>query len=81
MIQEGLQALKKGRTTFIIAHRLSTIRNANQILVLEEGEILESGAHKDLLQHHGRYRDLYEKQYMFEHDLFVNPGEELTATT
>jgi len=81
MIQEGLQALKKGRTTFIIAHRLSTIRNADQILVVEDGEILESGTHQELLERQGRYRELYQKQYQFEHDLFVNPGEELTATT
>jgi ATP-binding cassette, subfamily B, putative efflux pump len=81
LIQEGLKALKRGRTTFVIAHRLSTIRNADQILVMEEGSIVERGTHEELLAHAGRYRYLYEKQYRFEHDLFVNPGEELAAAT
>jgi subfamily B ATP-binding cassette protein MsbA len=79
MIQEGLQALKRGRTTFVIAHRLSTIRNADTILVFQAGRIIESGAHEELLARGGLYRDLYEKQYRFERDLFVNPGEELPA--
>ncbi|MDH3744295.1 MAG: ABC transporter ATP-binding protein/permease [Acidobacteriota bacterium] len=75
-IQEGLRTLKQGRTTFVIAHRLSTIRNADQILVIEEGRILERGSHQELLLQAGRYKELYEKQYRIESDLFVNPGEE-----
>ncbi len=75
-IQEGLRALKQGRTTFVIAHRLSTIRNADQILVIEEGRVVERGGHRELLANDGRYKELYEKQYRIENDLFVNPGEE-----
>src|SRR5256885_982967 len=77
-IQDGLRTLRRGRTTFVIAHRLSTIRSADQILVLEGGEIVERGTHAALLAKHGRYRQLYDKQYRFEQDLFVNPGEDFT---
>src|SRR5256884_533932 len=77
-IQDGLRTLRRGRTTFVIAHRLSTIRSADQILVMEHGEIVERGTHAELLAKHGRYRQLYDKQYRFEQDLFVNPGEDLT---
>ncbi len=75
-IQDGLRALRRGRTTFVIAHRLSTIRGANQILVLEGGEIVERGTHRQLLAANGRYRELYDRQYNFETDQFVNPGED-----
>jgi subfamily B ATP-binding cassette protein MsbA len=77
-IQEGFGRLKKGRTTFVIAHRLSTIRNADQILVMENGEIVERGTHQELLAAGGRYRDLHDKQYQLEMDRFVNPGEDFT---
>lgn len=76
LIQEGLNNLRKGRTTFVIAHRLSTIRSANNILVVEEGKILERGTHEELLEINGRYRQLYDKQYQFEKNLFINPGED-----
>jgi ABC-type multidrug transport system fused ATPase/permease subunit len=76
-IQDGLRTLRKGRTTFVIAHRLSTIRTADQILVIEGGEIIERGSHSELLSLEGRYRQLYDKQYHFETDRFINPGEEL----
>ncbi|GAB6989019.1 ABC transporter ATP-binding protein [Paenibacillus pini] len=62
MIQSALEVLKKGRTTFIIAHRLSTIRNADQILVLHRGEIVERGNHDELMQHQGRYYQMYQLQ-------------------
>jgi subfamily B ATP-binding cassette protein MsbA len=75
-IQDGLRALRRGRTTFVIAHRLSTIRGANQILVLEDGEIVERGTHAELLAANGRYRQLYDRQYNFETDRFINPGED-----
>ncbi len=79
LIQEGLNNLRKGRTTFVIAHRLSTIRSADQILVVENGEILERGTHEELVAIDGRYRQLYDKQYRFEQNLFVNPGEDFTG--
>ena len=79
LIQEGLRRLRAGRTTFVIAHRLSTIRSADQILVVEAGRILERGTHDELISLGGRYRQLYDKQYKFEENLFVNPGEELVA--
>jgi len=78
MIQDGLKALRAGRTTFVIAHRLSTIRSSDQILVLEHGEIVERGTHDELLAVNGRYRQLYDKQYRFEKDRFINPGEDFT---
>ncbi len=61
-IQKSLGILMKGRTTFVIAHRLSTIQKADQILVIEEGKIIESGKHDELLQKKGRYYDLYTYQ-------------------
>jgi len=75
LIQEGLAELMKGRTTFVIAHRLSTIRNADTILVVEAGRIVERGAHAELLARGGRYFDLYTRQYGIEANLFLNPGE------
>jgi ABC-type multidrug transport system fused ATPase/permease subunit len=77
-IQDGLRTLRRGRTTFVIAHRLSTIQSADQILVLEHGEVVERGTHAELLSRNGRYRQLYDKQYRFERDRFVNPGEDFT---
>lgn len=77
LIQEGLNRLRQGRTTFVIAHRLSTIRSADQILVVEAGEILERGTHDELIAQSGRYKQLYDKQYKFEQNLFINPGEEI----
>ena len=79
LIQEGLNRLRAGRTTFVIAHRLSTIRSADQILVVEAGEILERGRHDELIALDGRYKQLYDKQYRFEQNLFVNPGEDFTG--
>jgi ATP-binding cassette, subfamily B, putative efflux pump len=78
LIQDGLKSLRQGRTTFVIAHRLSTIRSSDQILVLEHGEIVERGTHEELLDKNGRYRQLYDKQYRFERDRFINPGEDFT---
>ena len=79
LIQEGLNRLREGRTTFVIAHRLSTIRSADQILVVEAGEIVERGTHAELIVMDGRYKQLYDKQYRFEQNLFVNPGEDFTT--
>ena len=76
LIQEGLQQLQLGRTTFVIAHRLSTVRSADQILVLEAGEVVERGTHKELYALSGRYRVLHDRQYAWEANAFVNPGED-----
>ncbi|MDQ3213125.1 MAG: ABC transporter ATP-binding protein/permease [Acidobacteriota bacterium] len=78
LIQDGLRSLRTGRTTFVIAHRLSTIRSADQILVIEHGEIIERGTHAELMALDGRYRTLYDKQYRLETDRFINPGEDFT---
>jgi subfamily B ATP-binding cassette protein MsbA len=75
MIQEGLSYLMQGRTTFVIAHRLSTIRRADQILVVEQGKIVERGNHEELFAMHGRYYELYTKQHGLESNLFLAPGE------
>jgi ABC-type multidrug transport system fused ATPase/permease subunit len=75
MIQHGLSYLMQGRTTFVIAHRLSTIRRADQILVMEQGQIVERGTHEELYSLQGRYYDLYTRQQGLEHNLFLAPGE------
>jgi len=74
-IQEGLAYLMKGRTTFVIAHRLSTIRRAEQILVIEDGHIVERGTHESLYDYRGRYYDLYTRQHGIDANLFLAPGE------
>ena len=78
LIRDGLRSLRRGRTTFVIAHRLSTIESADQILVMEEGQIVERGTHRELIALNGRYRQLYDKQYGLERDRFINPGEDFT---
>jgi subfamily B ATP-binding cassette protein MsbA len=75
IIQAGLAYLMRGRTTFVIAHRLSTIRRADQILVVEDGRIVERGTHANLLAREGRYYDLYTRQHGLEENLFLAPGE------
>jgi ATP-binding cassette subfamily B multidrug efflux pump len=63
LIQEAMDALMKGRTSFIIAHRLSTIRNADLILVIREGDIVEQGSHEELMARNGFYADMYNSQF------------------
>jgi subfamily B ATP-binding cassette protein MsbA len=75
MIQQGLSYLMQGRTTFVIAHRLSTIRRADQIMVMEQGQIVERGTHTQLYAARGRYYDLYTRQHGVEENLFLAPGE------
>jgi len=75
LIQEGLSFLMRGRTTFVIAHRLSTIRRADQILVIENGNLIERGTHEELYEREGRYFELYTKQHGLEKNLFLAPGE------
>jgi ATP-binding cassette subfamily B protein len=73
LIQEAMDALMIGRTSFIIAHRLSTIRNADLILVIRDGDIVEQGRHEELLARKGFYAELYESQ--FERNGLVEEGE------
>ena len=66
LIQNALKVLAKGRTTFVVAHRLSTIRNADNIFVLDDGRVVESGTHDELYNKNGKYRAMYEAQYKKE---------------
>lgn len=63
LIQDAMDRLTAGRTSFVIAHRLSTIKNADLILVLKDGDIIEQGTHKELLAKGGFYADLYNSQF------------------
>ena len=63
LIQKALEVLLKGRTSFVIAHRLSTIRDADLILVMDKGDIVESGTHEELIEKGGLYEELYNSQF------------------
>jgi ATP-binding cassette subfamily B protein len=63
LIQQAMARLRHGRTSFVIAHRLSTIRNADEIVVMESGRIVEQGSHEELLARRGSYYDLYQSQF------------------
>jgi ATP-binding cassette subfamily B protein len=63
LIQRAMNRLMEGRTTFVIAHRLSTIRDADTILVMERGSIVEQGSHEELLARRGAYYELYRSQF------------------
>jgi ATP-binding cassette subfamily B protein len=63
MVQQAMDRLTTGRTSFVIAHRLSTIKNADLILVMKDGDIIESGSHKELLEKGGFYAELYNSQF------------------
>ncbi len=77
LIQQALSRLLKGRTSFVIAHRLSTIRNADQVLMIQDGRIVERGTHEELLARRGAYYDLYRKQFPDEQIPEMEPvGEE-----
>lgn len=73
-IQEAMLRLMKGRTSFVIAHRLSTIRDADNIVVINRGEIVESGTHEELLAQKGFYHNLYMSQFKGHHQLVPEPG-------
>ena len=74
LIQKALQKLLHGRTSFIIAHRLSTVRNADLVLVIEEGEIVERGKHTELMSKGGLYADLYNRQFYIPETIKANPA-------
>jgi ATP-binding cassette subfamily B protein len=74
LVQHAMAALRKERTSFVIAHRLSTIRNADLILVMDAGRIVEQGTHAELLERRGAYYDLYNAQFarpMIEEEALV----------
>lgn len=84
LIQNSLNTLMKGRTTFAIAHRLSTILSADQILVIQDGRIVESGKHAELLDQHGLYEKLYTEQFNHENEMrsaeaFLTPQSSVVA--
>ncbi len=76
LIQQGMDALMEGRTSFVIAHRLSTIRNASRILVIENGRIAEMGSHAELLRQNGHYYRLYTQQFRAEMEAEIDPWAE-----
>jgi len=76
LIQKALHRLLKGRTSFVIAHRLSTVRNADVILVINDGEIVERGMHQELLEKGGLYAELYQRQFYQPEDQITQPEHE-----
>lgn len=76
LIQKGMDHLMQGRTSIIIAHRLSTIKNADRIIVLENGRIIEMGSHRELIQQRGHYHNLYTKQFRTEAEKRYTQGED-----
>ena len=81
LIQKGMEALMKDRTSFIVAHRLSTIKRANRILVIEDGRILEMGTHADLLRKGGKYFQLYTRQFRHQMQQVLDPFQETNLLT
>ena len=73
LIQQGMESLMKGRTSFVIAHRLSTIKRADRILVIEDGEIAEMGTHHELLRQGGKYYQLYTRQFRHQMEEVLDP--------
>jgi ATP-binding cassette subfamily B protein len=83
LIRKAMEAVMQGRTTFIIAHRLSTVHRADLILVLKDGEIVESGTHQELLALGGAYRDIYELQLRPQEEVLreIDVPDDLPALT
>jgi ATP-binding cassette subfamily B protein len=80
LIQQGMEAIMKDRTSFVIAHRLSTIKRADRILVIEDGQIAESGTHAELLKMKGKYFKLYTQQFRLEREDAYNIFKENANT-
>jgi ATP-binding cassette subfamily B protein len=80
-IQKGMETLMQGRTSFIIAHRLSTIKQADRILVIENGTIAEIGTHAELLRKRGKYHNLYTRQFRNQMNEVYNPLAGQTSTS
>jgi len=78
LIQQALEKLLKGRTSFVIAHRLSTIRNADQVIVIQDGQVVERGKHDELLAKGGVYHDLYMSQ--FRREIEMEPVSSVAMT-
>ncbi len=81
LIQNGMEKLMTGRTSFIIAHRLSTIKNANRILVIRDGQIAESGNHNELMLLKGHYYRLYTQQFRHELESKLDPYSDAPAAS
>ena len=81
MIQEGLDVLMKGRTSIVIAHRLSTVRQADRIVVLRKGEIIEEGNHDSLLTHGGHYAELYNTYFRHQSIEYIESVNRVLSPT
>ncbi|MBE2270866.1 MAG: ABC transporter ATP-binding protein [Anaerolinea sp.] len=81
LIQEGLDVVLKGRTSIVIAHRLSTIKNADRIIVLSKGKIIEQGSHDELLRQHGHYAELYNTYFRHQSLNYIENARHITETS
>jgi ATP-binding cassette subfamily B protein len=79
LIQQGMEHMMQDRTSIVIAHRLSTIKNADRILVIEDGSISEMGSHSELLRERGHYYSLYTQQFRYELERASDPFRASTA--
>jgi ABC-type multidrug transport system fused ATPase/permease subunit len=75
LVQEAINNLMKNRTTFVIAHRLSTVRNADCIIVIDDGKVVEEGSHAELMKRNGLYTKLYNMQFKLSKEQGVGSGE------